>query len=85
MAGIGRSEYPATLVSVLPTVPDDGQASHTGGAGVPGGRCGGGVPGVCLYGELLKGSGIPLPLLLPKYLPYSAAYATIYLSCFIFT
>ena len=83
MAGGGGSGHSSAPVPVFPSLSDDGQAAHNRGAGVSPGRCGGGVSGVCLYGELLKGSGMPLPLLLPKYLPYSTAYATIYLSRFI--
>lgn len=49
VAGIGGPEDPIAPVPVLPTVSDDGQAAHTGGAGVPIGGCGEGVPGVCLY------------------------------------
>lgn len=48
MAGVGGPEYPAASVPVLPTVSDDGQAAYSGGAGVSAGRCGEGVPVLCL-------------------------------------
>lgn len=53
MAGVGGPEHPAAPVQVLPAVSDDGQSSHTGGAGVPAGGCGEGVSFLCLYGKLL--------------------------------
>lgn len=53
MAGVGGSEYPVAPVPVLPAVSDAGQAAHVSGAGVPAGRCGKGVPVLCLYRELL--------------------------------
>lgn len=54
MAGVGGPEHPAAPVPVLPTVSDDGQVVHAGGAGIPAGRCGEGVPVLCLYRELLS-------------------------------
>lgn len=54
MAGIGGSEYPSAPVPVLPPVPDGGQGTHAGGAGVPAGRCGERVSVLCLYRELLR-------------------------------
>ena len=53
MAGIGGPGDSIASVPVLSAVSDDGQAAHTGGAGVPAGRCGEGVLILCLYGELL--------------------------------
>ena len=53
MAGVGGPGYPAAPVPVLPSLSDDGQASHVSGAGVPIGRCGKRVLVLCLYRELL--------------------------------
>ncbi len=36
MAGIGKAEYSAASVPVLPSVPDDGPTAHAGGADIPG-------------------------------------------------
>lgn len=54
MVGVDRPEHPAAPVPVLPSVSDDGQAAHAGGAGVPAGRCSEGISVLRLYGELLR-------------------------------
>lgn len=54
MVGVGGQEHPATPVPLLPSVSDDGQAAHISGMDIPAGRCGEGVPVLCLYRELLS-------------------------------
>ena len=53
MAGGGGPEHSSAPFPLFPTVSDDGQAAHIGGAGVLAGRGRKGVSGACLYGELL--------------------------------
>ena len=54
MAGGGGSGHSSAPVPVFPSLSDDGQAAHSGGAGVPVGRCGEGISALCLYRELLR-------------------------------